>query len=209
MQGYAKSKDIEYGPESSPSPSIESNSSFNQRKPRALQKSLTKVESEKQTVSREKAEEQRLLSHDQLPPWYQDNEYIHHGYRPVSNSIAACFHTWRYIHNETFNIYSHLISAIFFLLLQGVFSRLFERQYPAATALDRLIFGIFLFSAALTLSTSTTYHTMMNHSHNLHSFWLRLDFAGIIILILGSFISGIYAGFYCNPELQRIYWSMV
>ena len=30
-----------------------------------------------------------------------------------------------------------------------------------------------------------------------------------MILIIGKFVSGIYVGFYCEPLLQKIYWTMV
>src|SRR5437588_9882969 len=39
--------------------------------------------------------------------------------------------------------------------------------------------------------------------------WLQLDFVGVVILTLGGFVSGIYVGFYCDPALQKLYWSMV
>jgi len=49
----------------------------------------------------------------------------------------------------------------------------------------------------------------MNHSYKVSSLWLRIDYVGILILILGSFFSGIFVGFYCEPSLQRLYWSMI
>jgi len=50
-----------------------------------------------------------LLPYDEIPKWLQDNSYIHHGYRPESKSTRACFASWLYLHNETVNIFSHLI----------------------------------------------------------------------------------------------------
>jgi adiponectin receptor len=49
----------------------------------------------------------------------------------------------------------------------------------------------------------------MNHSFPISSLWLRIDYIGILTLILGSFFSGIFVGFYCEPLLQRVYWSMI
>jgi adiponectin receptor len=49
----------------------------------------------------------------------------------------------------------------------------------------------------------------MNHSIHVSNLWLRLDFVGIIVLTLGDFVSGIYMVFYCEPTLQKIYWTMV
>lgn len=36
-----------------------------------------------------------------------------------------------------------------------------------------------------------------------------MDYTGIIVLVLGDFVSGIYVGFYCEPMLQNTYWTMI
>lgn len=162
------------------------------------------------TPSTSKRERNRpaLLSYDEIPEWYQDNDFIRHGYRPESNSARACLASWLYLHNETVNIYSHLLPAVLFLAAEGVLYRHFQASYPNATIGGRLIFAFFLLTAATCLGMSTTYHTLMNHSIHVSHLWLRLDFVGIIVLTVGDFVSGIYMVFYCEPILQRIYWTM-
>ncbi|GLB07713.1 hypothetical protein AtubIFM57258_003074 [Aspergillus tubingensis] len=150
-----------------------------------------------------------LVSYDEIPEWYQDNEFIRHGYRPVSNSTHACFASWLYLHNETVNIYSHLVPAVFFLASEGMFYQYLQVKYPEATLSDHAIFAFFLLTAVICLGLSTTYHTLMNHSLQVSELWLRLDFVGIIVLTLGDFVSGIYMVFYCEPLLRRIYWGMI
>jgi Haemolysin-III related len=154
-------------------------------------------------------ERPQLISYEEIPGWYKDNEYILRGYRPVSSSTSICFVSWGYIHNETFNIYSHLIAAIVFLLAQIFVARLIKRSFPEAKAADYIIFAFFLLTAFITLSTSFLYHTLMNHSMRVSHLWLRIDFVGILFLTLGDFVSGIYLVFYCEPTLQRVYWAMV
>lgn len=75
--------------------------------------------------------------------------------------------------------------------------------------LDRIIFSGNLFAATVTLAFSTTYHTLMNHSMHVSLLCLRIDYVGILTLILGSFLSGIFVGFFCDPFLQRVYWGMI
>jgi adiponectin receptor len=150
-----------------------------------------------------------LLSYEDIPEWYQDNEFIRHGYRPVSNSGSACLASWLYIHNETVNIYSHLLPAILFLAAEGLIFHYFKFCYPTSTIGDRLIFAFFILTAAICLGMSVAYHTLMNHSTHISHLWLRLDFIGIVFLTLGDFVSGIYMVFYCEPTIQRIYWTMV
>jgi adiponectin receptor len=150
-----------------------------------------------------------LLSYDEIPEWYQDNEFIHNGYRLVSHSTHACFASLLYLHNETVNIYSHLIPGALFLSAEGIVYLYFQDRYPDATIGDHLIFAFFLLTAATCLGLSASYHTLMNHSRDVCNLWLQLDFVGIIILTLGDFVSGIDMVFYCEPGLKRVYWTMV
>src|SRR5699024_10338043 len=54
----------------------------------------------------------RLLHWDDLPHWQRDNHHIHTGYRPASFSYLVSFQSLTYLHNETVNIYSHLLPAM-------------------------------------------------------------------------------------------------
>lgn len=150
-----------------------------------------------------------LLSYDQLPDWHQDNEFILHGYRPISSSAWISFHSWFYVHNESINIYSHLIPAIIYLLGEWYILQHIISKYSNISSSDIFIFGFFLATAIICLALSATYHTLMNHSYNIERLWLQFDLVGIILLILGDFISGIYMIFWCEPLQRKIYWSMV
>lgn len=150
-----------------------------------------------------------LLSFDELPEWHQDNQYILHGYRPISGSAQVSFRSWSYIHNESVNIYSHLIPAVTFLLGQGYIQSYLISRYSNITSTDSFIFSFFLLTAVICLGLSTTYHTLMNHSYEVEQLWLRLDLIGIVVLTLGDFVSGIYMVFWCESLQRKIYWSMV
>lgn len=150
-----------------------------------------------------------LLSYDEIPEWYRENEHIRYGYRPVSGSVRTSFSSWKYLHNETVNIYSHLIPALVFVLGLWYISQYLHAHYSRVTTSDELIFAFFLLTATVCLGFSSTYHTLMNHSFALESVWLRLDFVGIVLLTLGDFVSGIYMVFWCEPLLREIYWAMV
>lgn len=150
-----------------------------------------------------------LLSYDEIPGWHQDNDFILHGYRPESRSAKACLASWLYLHNETVNIFSHLIPALVFLTAEAWIFSFFKAHYPQAKSVEQFIFAFFLLTAFVCFGLSATYHTMMNHSAKVSNLWLRIDFVGIVVLILGDFISGVYVGFYCEPTLQKVYWAMV
>jgi adiponectin receptor len=178
--------------------------SVRHRKPSA---SGTFVETVKQAEKR--VETALLVLWDDLPSWQQDNHYIHSGYRPASGSFSKSFASLGYIHNESVNIYSHLIGAVIFSIVAGVIYTQIKPRYETASSGDVLAFSCFFLGAALCLGMSATYHAISNHSQHVARFGNKLDYVGIVFLITGSFIPSIYYGFYCQPRLQKTYWTMV
>ena len=150
-----------------------------------------------------------LQRFEDLPVWYQDNPSIHSGYRPVSHSSQHCFRSWTFLHNETINIYTHLVPAILSLFAQVTLQTRLSAHFPHASLQDRTVFSLNLLACTAALLLSTTYHTLMNHSFTISSLWLRIDYLGILLLILGSFFSGIYVGFYDSPGRRWTYWTMI
>jgi adiponectin receptor len=47
----------------------------------------------------------------------QWDTYILHGYRAQLNSFERCFWSLFYLHNESVNTWSHLVSGLYFLIL--------------------------------------------------------------------------------------------
>lgn len=82
-------------------------------------------------------------------------------------------------------------------------------RYPNAGTSNYVIFAFFLLTAVICLGVSAMYHTFTNHSAHISDLWLRIDFVGIIVLMLGDFVSGIFMVFYCEPDLQKAHWAMV
>jgi adiponectin receptor len=150
-----------------------------------------------------------LVTFEQLPKWYQDNPYIRSGYRPVSNSYNACIYSLSYLHNETVNIYTHLLPAVILAFALPTLQINISRIYRDAPWMDRFMLTLTPMAALATLSLSTTYHTLMNHSPFMSYSCLLADYTGILILILASFITGIYVGFYSSPFHQQVYWGMI
>ncbi|KAI1291386.1 adiponectin receptor protein [Xylaria venustula] len=69
---------------------------------------------------------------------------------------------------------------------------------------DRLAVQIYLITSLLCFGISSLYHTLNCHSESYSGLWTRWDYAAIILQTVGCFISGIY----CNPGLQKLYWTM-
>lgn len=154
---------------------------------------------------------QALLSFDEMPEWFQhdNNQWILHSYRPISGSVRASFRSWWYLHNETVNIYTHLIPAIVFLLGEWFILQYLASKYSRVTSADFLAFSSFILTATICYGFSAVYHTLMNHSCSVDHFCHRLDMLGISIFIVGDIVLGIYLIFWCETTLRNIYWSMV
>lgn len=151
----------------------------------------------------------KLLHWDDLPHWQRDNRHIHTGYRPASFSFIMSFHSLTYLHNETVNIYSHLLPSLVSIPAAFLLYRELAPRYETATRNDIIAFGCFFAGAAFCLGMSAIFHTISNHSPFVSRIGNTFDYIGIVGLIVGSFIPSVYYGFYCVPDLQRLYWTMI
>ncbi|EAW09635.1 hemolysin III family protein [Aspergillus clavatus NRRL 1] len=151
----------------------------------------------------------KLLHWDDLPHWQRDNHHIHTGYRPASFSFLMSFHSLTYLHNETVNIYSHLLPSILSIPAALLLYRELAPRYETATRDDIIAFGCFFTGAAFCLGMSAIYHTISNHSPTVARIGNAFDYVGIVGLIVGSFVPSVYYGFYCVPGLQQLYWMMI
>ncbi|OJJ43150.1 hypothetical protein ASPZODRAFT_136707 [Penicilliopsis zonata CBS 506.65] len=154
--------------------------------------------------------ERRLLKLEELPNWIDTNPFILSGYRPESRSWWKCVASWAYFHNESANIWSHLIPAALLLLGQSIIYRHVRAKYgDRLSSFDWSIVSLQLLMGFACLLISALYHTLLNHSEHVSHRWLQMDYLGIIVLILGNFISGLHFGFYCHPFLKYFYWSII
>lgn len=125
-----------------------------------------------------------LLNWDHLPDWRKDNEYIRTGYRPLSNSYLTSFWSCFHLHNETGNIYSHLLAMMWMLVLPLFLYPYAKIHYPSAGLDDWIIFGGFFLGGGVCFGLSTVYHVCANHSRGVHDVWHRLDLLGEVDLWL-------------------------
>lgn len=163
------------------------------------------------TKGSEKATElwHSLVHWAELPHWQQDNQHIHGSYRKASYSYSKSFRSVLHWHNESVNIWSHLVPATLSLPFGIFLYKILQPRYEKASIADVFAMSCFFFGAAFCLGMSATYHAVSNHSPSVAKFWNQLDYAGIAILIAGSFVPSVYYGFWCNSGRQLVYWTMV
>ncbi|KAI5285708.1 hypothetical protein KEM52_002320 [Ascosphaera acerosa] len=173
-------------------------------------KGLTQPITKITTTTTALVQEVRMLVHwDDLPLWQRDNQFIQRGYRPASNSYRGSFRSLGYLHNETVNIYTHLLPSLLTIPASWVIIRALRARYSTASQADTVAFACFFLGAVTCLGMSATYHTISNHSSRVARVGNALDYLGIVGLITGSFVPSIYYGFYCHPGLQVVYWTMI
>ncbi|VDK28416.1 unnamed protein product [Gongylonema pulchrum] len=74
---------------------------------------------------------------------------------------------------------------------------------------DKIVFGTYFVGAVACLGLSFAFHTVQCHSVGVGKLFSKLDYTGISLLIVGSFIPWIYYGFYCRLLPMIIYISMI
>jgi adiponectin receptor len=156
-----------------------------------------------------KAEDKLLIAWGDLPDWSKDNEYIHAGFRPISNSYWKCFQSCFYAHNETGNIYTHLFATLWMIALPIALYPYARDHYPTAGVGDWTVFALFFFGGISCFALSTTYHVLSNHSHAVHDFAHQLDFLGIIVVTAGCFPPGVWYTFPCTARKTKMFWIAV
>ncbi|KAI9899712.1 hypothetical protein N3K66_006173 [Trichothecium roseum] len=155
----------------------------------------------------------RLLSWDDLPPWRRDNSFILTGYRPHVATVANVFSSLLHLHNESVNIWSHLLGGLTSVLFASSLFLLTHHvvlpRYPSASRADAAVFAAFLGGAAACMGMSAAFHALLSHSRAAARWGNKLDYTGIVALIVGSYVPALYYGFFCEPRLMEVYMSLI
>ncbi|CDH57983.1 hemolysin-iii channel protein [Lichtheimia corymbifera JMRC:FSU:9682] len=149
------------------------------------------------------------LTWSELPKWMQDNIFITSGYRSPNNSYRRCFQSLFYLHNESVNIWSHLLGLVLFIVLSLHFFLYPHSFADSLTTFDYVYFCSFMAGAMLCLGFSSGYHCFCSHSELVAAQWNRCDYTGIVTLIVGSFYPVLYYGFHCHPTPQVVYLAVI
>ncbi|OBT76498.1 hypothetical protein VF21_03947 [Pseudogymnoascus sp. 05NY08] len=152
----------------------------------------------------------RTTTWHEIPERQRDNKYILSGYRLEKADYLDIVTSLTFLHNETCNVYTHLVGALLLPLIATTFMRILsEPQFLNVLGTDYFMFGIFFWCAECCLIFSATYHLVGSHSHDVEQFWHRMDLLGIVIVTVGTFIPGIFYIFICEPGLQKLHWAII
>lgn len=142
---------------------------------------------------------------EEIPKWMRDNPFILNSYR-AGYSFRMCLRSLFAIHNETMNVWTHLVGVLFFsvwavLMFWHVLSPVFSHY---------LIFALMSLGCVMCLGCSTVFHLFSAHySERICRRLHMLDYFGITCLVVGSFIPACYLSFACEPTIRNFYLMMI
>ncbi|KAJ4344663.1 inc metabolism membrane protein [Didymosphaeria variabile] len=154
-----------------------------------------------------RAKEHGLIRYEDLPEPWQANEHILTGYR-FYDGHWACIRSICGIHNESTNIWTHLVGFMVMLGLAFIFYPQ-HINFHASTTTDIVIAAIFFFAACKCLLCSCIMHTMNGISHQtLLERYACIDYTGISLLVGASIMTFEYTAFYCEPRSRWAYMTL-
>ena len=168
------------------------------------------------------------IHEDSIPGWAK-KDYIIYGYRSKKN-IGECLFSIFKIHNETINIWSHLISLITFIYILWYDVINYKKcnianitDIPGITdignvnnAIDILqsdnilyynyiILLLYDLISIITFGISTIYHTFIPNDYYNYIILLKLDLLTIILIICSSNFIIMYYWFWCISNYLNMY----
>ncbi|QPG75570.1 hypothetical protein FOA43_002926 [Brettanomyces nanus] len=135
----------------------------------------------------------RLLHFYELPFQWRENKFIIFGYR-FSESHASAVKSILHWHNETCNIWSHLLGAALIIYL-ALFHYPSTRVYKLTTMSDHIVTFMFFVAAIKCMLFSVIWHTYASISTlHLRQRFACFDYTGITVLIIASVITTEHIG---------------
>ena len=148
---------------------------------------------------------QKLMQMDQTPAEYH-YPYILGGYR-VNYTLVQCLRSIFSWHNETVNIWTHLLPLICFLVLCAFF--LTEFLVHPMDALETVTVAVFFFGISVCLFVSCCFHIFKPISVDCQSCLLQFDMSGVAFNIVGNMFVMLYYGFFCEGNTQIAYFCTI
>ena len=132
--------------------------------------------------------------------------YITGGYRSQGSSVWQCIASLFELHNETLNIWTHVVGAGIFVYLliavltTGELSPFFSIVKPVS-GLDAAALSVYLATCIVCFILSVLFHLFTAASTPILEFFSHADHLGILVLMMGSNLPMIVYGFWHSTQL--------
>lgn len=143
----------------------------------------------------------RALHYYELPLPWRENKYIIHGYR-FDHGVWSAWRLLMHWHNETCNIWSHLLGAVVLMALGAWHYPSTAVSHSASPGTQWIVYG-YLAAGVACLGLSVCWHTYCLHLNaRLRMNCACVDYTGITVLITMLIILLEYAALYHYPRWQ-------
>lgn len=123
----------------------------------------------------------------------QFNEDMCSGTRLAKEDYWGVLASLAFLHNESYNVYTHLVGALLLPLVALASLRyLADPQCIGVCLIDYAMLGIYFWCAETCLILSAISHLMQARSPRVERFWHGMDLLGMVIVSESTFSSGIY-----------------
>eukprot|EP00440_Ansanella_granifera_P028449 gb/GFBE01030915.1/.p1 GENE.gb/GFBE01030915.1/~~gb/GFBE01030915.1/.p1 ORF type:complete len:343 (+),score=35.73 gb/GFBE01030915.1/:1-1029(+) len=147
----------------------------------------------------------RLLDCADVPS-RQKIPFILWGYRPAPKGPCGLFQTVFSLHNETGNMWTHLLGFFYFAWVATDLTLLLVRRDTSPVDQAEALWVLLLVAATgYCLFCSFMFHLCSCTGTNLRECTYKMDLTGIVTLIAVSYFTGIALGYRCHPELRGFY----
>jgi adiponectin receptor len=146
----------------------------------------------------------KIFTYDQLKDqhvWRGSNKYILRGYRGNMTKWEIFWSVLGF-HNETVNVWTHLIGVLFFFF---VMQTSFQTWLVDATYGERFCFLVWVLAAQFQMLSSACFHWWGDYSRRYYENLARLDYTSISVLIVASYFPVMYYIFRCHKVWQYVY----
>merc|ERR1712066_995349 len=145
-----------------------------------------------------------LLNVKDVPDYVKEIS-INTGYRSACLGYHGCIKSIFKLHNETVNIWTHLLGFVFFFCLMvkdGVWPQehIRDKTDYSATVLQLITYQACMLSSSL-------FHTMS--CHDTRTSWQRLDQSSILLALYGTYVRIIINNFQCFPVYRGLHLGLV
>lgn len=155
----------------------------------------------------ESVEPPKKCSHSETTKFLlSENPFILSGFREYTEgSFSECSKSVFHIHNDTMNIWTHLLPALW--MMWAIYDTIFSAATSKGSFYDKAVFCTFLFFTLMCFMASCAYHVYRSHSVSMYKLFLVFDVGSIAMQIYGSVLVIAYFETSCNPSL-RFQWMV-
>ena len=128
------------------------------------------------TALPEKLKTALLCKIHEAESWQLENQYLLNHYPRASSSYKASLASIGYLHNQTGNIYTHIVGVMLFLSWAVQTYHDLLTRYSTSDFYDTLVFAVFFAGALCCFGFSACFHTFINQSVEVNQVWLLMIF---------------------------------